>query len=67
MTGRVLIVDEEVQGVKEKFSDVDDLKEKVIECLDDTVETVTIKKRVISDNSLIDGTKYVSSGNHNRT
>ncbi len=63
----VLIVDEEVQGVKEKFSDVDDLKEKVIECLDDTVETVTIKKRVISDNSLIDGTKYVSSGNHNRT
>lgn len=63
----VLIVDEEVQGVKEKFSDVDDLKEKVIECLDDTVETVTIKKRVISDNSLIDGTKYVFSGNHNRT
>lgn len=61
----VLIVDEEVQGVKEKFSDVDDLKEKVIECLDDTVETVTIKKRVIRDNSL-SGAKYVSSGNHNR-
>lgn len=62
----VLIVDEEVQGGKEKFSDVDDLKEKVIKCLDDTVETVTIKKRVIRDNSLIDGAKYVSSGNHNR-
>lgn len=56
----VLIVDEEVQGGKEKFSDVDDLKEKVIECLDDTVETVTIKKRVIKDNSLTTETKCVS-------
>lgn len=55
----VLIVDEKVQGFRENFEKVDELREAVMKSLDENVETVTIKKRAIRDSSQKVGTKDV--------
>ncbi len=47
----VLIVDEEVQGLRENFEKVDEFREAVVKLLDENVESVAIKKRVAKDNS----------------
>lgn len=60
-----LFVNAEVQGFREKFLDVNELKGRVLECLDDTVETVMIKKRAASDSPLTCGAKDTSSSIHN--
>ena len=56
----ILVLDEEVQGYRKEFSNVDDLKKKVEEHLDSNVEIITIKKRVVKDNSLTAEAKCVS-------
>ena len=56
----ILVLDEEVQGYRKEFSNVDDLKKEVEDHLDSNVEIITIKKRVIKDNSLTAETKCVS-------
>lgn len=53
----ILIIDEEVQGERKNFSNVNNLKAKIIECIDETVESVTIKKRVAHSNSQNDDSK----------
>lgn len=59
----VLFVDEEVQGFQKNFEQSEELKEEVLKVLDERVESVTIKKRAVINNSPRDFTKNCQ-GNH---